>query len=69
MTGDWPIGRSVIGAVSLAVQDVNNDPRLLPGRKLEFGLVRVISTPFRTIATSLRTIRTAGRCEMIAAAS
>ena len=69
MTGDWPIGRSVIGAVSLAVQDVNNDPRLLPGRKLEFAPVRVFSAPFCTIATPFRTIGTAGRCEMIAAAS
>ena len=40
MTGDWPIGRTVIGAVSLAVDDVNNDPGLLPGRKLEYAPVR-----------------------------
>ena len=32
------IGRSIVGAVALAVKAVNDDPMLLPGRKLQYVL-------------------------------
>ena len=36
MTGGWPVGPTLIGAVALAVEDVNNNPDLLKGKRLEY---------------------------------
>jgi ABC-type branched-subunit amino acid transport system substrate-binding protein/serine/threonine protein kinase len=36
MTGAWPVGRSLIGGLGLAVQDINADPAILRGKKLRF---------------------------------
>ena len=36
MTGAWPMGPMLIGALSLAVRDVNSDPAILRGKRLEY---------------------------------
>ena len=36
ITGSWPVGAGLIGAVALAVEAVNSDPRILNGRRLSF---------------------------------
>jgi ABC-type branched-subunit amino acid transport system substrate-binding protein len=36
MTGVWPVGPSVIGALELAVRDANANPSILRGRRLEY---------------------------------
>ena len=37
MSGLWDIGKSIAGAAALAVQRVNSDKDLLPGRRLEYS--------------------------------
>ena len=41
MSGDWPIGRRIAGAAALAVERVNADANLLPGRELRYSKLRV----------------------------
>ena len=36
MTGGWPVGPSLIGALAIAVDDVNNNPEILRGKRLEY---------------------------------
>ena len=36
MTGLWDVGKRVAGAAALAVERVNGDKALLPGRQLEY---------------------------------
>ena len=36
MSGAWPVGRSLIGALALAVRDVNTNPAILHGKRLEY---------------------------------
>ena len=36
MTGSWPVGNLLIGAVALAVRDINSDPEILRGKRLEY---------------------------------
>ena len=36
MTGAWPVGPSLIGALALAVRDANADPAILHGKRLEY---------------------------------
>ena len=36
MTGAWPVGQSLIGALVLAVRDINADPAIRRGKKLTF---------------------------------
>ena len=36
ITGSWPVGAGLIGAVALAVEAVNSDSRILNGRRLSF---------------------------------
>ena len=40
MTGDWSPGRNLIGAVALAIADINADPGILGGKRLSFAPVR-----------------------------
>ena len=36
MSGSWDVGKRVAGAAALAVERVNGDKALLPGRRLEY---------------------------------
>ncbi len=36
MSGAWPVGPLLIGALALAVRDVNADPTILHGKRLEY---------------------------------
>ena len=36
VTGDWPVGKTILGALPLAIEDINNDPNLLSNYTLEF---------------------------------
>ena len=36
LSGGWPGGRTVAGALALAVDDVNNNPEMLHGKRLEY---------------------------------
>ena len=36
MSGAWPVGPSLIGALALAVRDANADPAILHGKRLEY---------------------------------
>jgi ABC-type branched-subunit amino acid transport system substrate-binding protein len=36
MSGAWPVGRSLIGSLALAVRDINANPAIIPGKRLEY---------------------------------
>lgn len=36
MTGEWDVGRTTAAAMPIAVEDINNDPSLLPNHRLQF---------------------------------
>ena len=38
MSGDWLVGQAIRGVLPLAVEKVNADPKLLPGRSLKYEL-------------------------------
>lgn len=36
MTGEWDVGRTTAAAMPIAVEDINNDPSILPNHRLQF---------------------------------
>lgn len=36
VTGEWDVGRTTASAMAIAVEDINNNPNLLPDHKLKF---------------------------------